>query len=53
VRRAVSDFIQPFAGMTRIGAAKFRERAEEMVVAAVAFGRDEVAHGEGIDQPVV
>jgi hypothetical protein len=39
--------------MARVGTAEFRERAEEMVVAGLAFGSDEAAHGEGVDQPIV
>ncbi len=39
--------------MAGIGAAEFLEGAEEMVMSGVALGRDETAHGEGVDQGVV
>src|SRR4029450_3773170 len=39
--------------MAGIGTAEFRERAEEMVVTGIAFGGDEAAHGESVDQTIV
>jgi hypothetical protein len=43
------DLIEKIAGVTRIGAAELREGSEEMVMPSYALGRDEAAHGEGID----
>jgi hypothetical protein len=50
---ARGDFIDPFTGVAGIGAAKFHERVEEMVVRGDAGRRHEAAHREGIDQSVV
>ena len=50
---ASGDLIDPFASVARIGAAKFGERVEEMVVPGDAGRRHEAAHREGIDQTII
>ena len=50
---AGGDLIEKIAGVAGIGAAEFREGSEEMVMPGHALGRDEAAHGEGIDQGIV
>ncbi|MBA0085539.1 MAG: hypothetical protein HRJ53_11130 [Acidobacteria bacterium Pan2503] len=50
--RADGDFVEPLAQVTVIGAAELCERIEEVVVSRYAGGRNETAHGEGVDQRV-
>src|SRR6266576_82654 len=50
--RCRSDFVEPLAQVTMIGAAERCERIEEMVVSRYAGRRNETAHGEGVDQCV-
>ena len=47
------DFVEPFAAVDLVDAAEAAEGGEELVVAADAGGRDEGAHGEGVDEGVV
>ena len=44
---------EELTGVTRIGAAEFREGSEEMVVRGAGLRRDKATHGKGIDQLVV
>jgi len=43
---ASGDFVEPFAEVAVIGAAKFIKSVKEMIVAGDAGGRNEAAHGE-------